>query len=193
MENAVADLAARLGIADIELRRSARRTRTVSAFRENGVVVISAPIRISQDELLNLTEQLLARLVSGAQGRFVTDDELMARAEQLIRTWLPTGFPRPTSVRWTNQQQRVWGTCTNVDASIRLSARLKPMPEFVIDYVLLHELAHLQFADHGSEFEALLENFPDRDKARGFLDGVTFQSQQGSSTYLSATQMELFD
>jgi len=175
------------------LRRSARRTRTVSAFRENGVVVISAPIRISQDELLTLTEQLLARLVSGAQGRFATDDELMARAEQLIRTWLPRGFPRPTSVRWTNQQQRVWGTCTNVDASIRLSARLKPMPEFVIDYVLLHELAHLQFADHGSDFEALLGNFPDRDKARGFLDGVTFQSQQGSSTYLSATQMELFD
>jgi hypothetical protein len=46
------------------------------------------------------------------------------------------------------------------------------MPEYVIDYVLLHELAHLLVPDHGPRFWALLQTFPRTERARGYLEGV---------------------
>lgn len=192
-EAAVADLATKLGIAKVELRRSARRRRTVSAFREEGVVVISAPVRISQAELLQLAEQLLSKIARDAQGTHTSDEALMVRAVELVHRWLPTGFPQPASVRWTSQQSRVWGTCTTADQTIRLSDRLQGMPEYVVDYVLLHELAHLRHPDHGAQFEALLQPYPHTQKARGFLEGVTWQWQRGASGAGIATQLGLFD
>jgi hypothetical protein len=64
------------------------------------------------------------------------------------------------------------------DASIRLSHRLQGMPEWVVDYVLLHELAHLLEPSHGAKFWALLADYPDVDRARGFLDGWSLALQQ---------------
>ena len=181
LESHVRELADSLGISDVELRRSQRRRRTVSVFREGGRVIISAPARISSEELLPLAQELLGRLIVQAQGRTPTDGQLAQRARDLAARWLPPGFPEPSSVRWTTAQSRVWGTCVNSEGCIRLSHRLRPMPDFVIDYVLLHELAHLMHHGHGEEFEALLAPYPDRDRARGFLDGVTWQSQQGNA------------
>jgi predicted metal-dependent hydrolase len=48
------------------------------------------------------------------------------------------------------------------------------MPGWVVDYVLLHELAHLVEASHGPEFWALLAPYPDLARARAFLDGVAW-------------------
>src|SRR3712207_9069916 len=69
------------------------------------------------------------------------DDELMARAQALSAAHLD-GVPQPASVRWVDNQNRRWGSCTPADRTIRLSSRLRAMPEYVVDYVLVHELAH---------------------------------------------------
>lgn len=188
----VQELAASMGVPDVQLRLSARRRTTVSAFRESGVVVISAPVRIRGDELLPLAEQLLGRLITQAQGKYPTDELLAQRARELARRWLPPGHPEAVSVRWTGAQVRVWGTCVADDGAIRLSNRLRAMPDYVVDYVILHELVHLVHTDHGAAFDAMLAAFPERDRARGFLDGVTWSSQQGESDYISAQQMDLF-
>ena len=45
------------------------------------------------------------------------------------------------------------------------------MPGWVIDYVLLHELAHLVQPGHGPRFWSLMESFPRTERARGFLEG----------------------
>ena len=102
-----------------------------------------------------------------------SDPELLARAVDLSRRWL-AGQARPASVRWSADQRRRWGSCSVDQATIRLSSRLQGMPSWVIDYVLLHELAHLVEASHGPEFWALLEPFPDLARARAFLDGVSW-------------------
>ena len=87
----------------------------------------------------------------------------------------------PTSVRWVDNQQRRWGSCTPVDGSIRLSRRLATMPAEVRDYVLLHELAHLLESGHGPAFEALLAGYGPLERARGFLDGVAFADAVGAA------------
>lgn len=53
------------------------------------------------------------------------------------------------------------------------------MPGWVLDYVLLHELAHTLHAGHGPQFWALLEAYPRTERARGFLEGFAFASDAG--------------
>lgn len=100
------------------------------------------------------------------------DADLVRRAERLSADYLGARA-RPTSVRWVANQHRRWGSATPADGSIRLSHRLQGMPEWVLDYVLLHELAHLLQPGHGPQFWALLDGYPHRDRARGYLEGFS--------------------
>ena len=92
--------------------------------------------------------------------------DLPKRARRLARR---LGLPVPRSVVWSDRQQRRWGSCTPSDGSIRLSTRLAGYPSWVLDYVLVHELAHLVHADHGRAFQALVARYPLAERATGFL------------------------
>ncbi|HVT20637.1 MAG TPA: M48 family metallopeptidase, partial [Mycobacteriales bacterium] len=81
------------------------------------------------------------------------------------------GRATPASVRWVDTMNARWGSCTPLDRTIRLSRRLCGMPEYVVDYVLLHELAHLLVPGHGPAFWAELAGFERLDRARGYLEG----------------------
>jgi predicted metal-dependent hydrolase len=161
--------------ASVEVRRSRRRTATVSAYRDGDRTVVAIPARFSQAQEREWVAKMLARLEDKERRRRPSDDELVDRAQELSARYLD-GRAHPTSVRWAANQERRWGSCTIADGSIRLSSRLQGMPEWVLDYVLLHELAHLLHAGHGPEFWKLLDAYPRTDRARGFLEGVSFTS-----------------
>ena len=108
------------------------------------------------------------------------DDELMARARALSAAHLD-GAAEPASVRWVDNQHRRWGSCTPADRSIRLSSRLRSMPEYVVDYVLVHELSHLLEAGHDERFWALVARYPRAERARGFLEGVELANTAGEA------------
>lgn len=162
----------------IEIRRSSRRRRTVSAHREGDHFVVLVPARMSAAHVAQYAEELVGRLEARERRAVPSDDELMRRATGLSRRWLP-GAPQPSSVRWVTNQNQRWGSCTPIDRTIRLSHRLRGMPAFVVDYVLLHELAHLLVPGHGADFEALLAPYPRLREAQAFLDGVDFTLAHG--------------
>jgi predicted metal-dependent hydrolase len=99
------------------------------------------------------------------------DTELAERAERLSLRYFEARA-RPTSVRGVTSQNTCRGSYTPADGSIRLSYRLQGMPEYVVDYVLVHELAHLLAPGHGPRFWRLLEACPRTERARGYLEGV---------------------
>lgn len=153
------------------MRRSARRRRTVSAYRDGGQTIVLIPARFTAAEERHWVQVMLRRLEAGETRRRPTDQALMARAIELSDSYL-RGRARPSSVRWVSNQQRRWGSCSPDDATIRLSTRLRGMPTYVLDYVLLHELAHLVNPNHDAAFWALLEGYPKVERARGYLEGV---------------------
>jgi predicted metal-dependent hydrolase len=155
----------------VEVRRSARRRRTVSAYREGDRTVVLIPARMSAAEEQRWVTTMLDKLAAQESRRMPGDDELAARAERLSAQYL-NGRARPDTVRWVTNQNSRWGSCTPAEGSIRLSHRLQGMPEYVIDYVLLHELAHLLVPGHGPRFWKLLDSYPRTERARGFLEGV---------------------
>jgi predicted metal-dependent hydrolase len=156
----------------VEVRRSARRRRTVSAYRDGDRTVVLIPARMSKAEEAQWVTAMLEQLAARERKARPGDDELMARAEQLSRRHLG-GKATPASVRWVSNQRERWGSCTPVDGTIRLSDRLLGAPSWVVDYVLLHELAHLIEPGHGPRFWALVADFPRTERARGYLEGFT--------------------
>jgi predicted metal-dependent hydrolase len=156
----------------VEVRRSSQRRRTVSAYRDGDTVVVLIPARFTRAQESEWVETMLDRLERREQRRRPTDSALVVRARRLSQRYLD-GRVEPGSVRWVDNQQARWGSCTVDDGSIRLSTRLQGMPEWVIDYVLLHELAHLLEPGHGPDFWALLAGYPRTERARGYLEGVS--------------------
>lgn len=157
--------------AEVEIRRSPRRRRTVTAYRKDGRVVVCMPARFSSAEERRWVSTMLERLKAQERRRQPSDEQLLRRARELSRRYLD-GRADPASVRWSRAQQNRWGSCTPGDGSIRLSRRLQGVPSWVVDYVLIHELAHLLVGNHGDEFWELVGRYPKSERARGFLDGL---------------------
>ena len=161
-----------VGIPDVEVRRSRRRRRTVSAYREGARTIVLIPARFTKAEERQWVTTMLDRLAAGDRRRSPSDDELASRAEELSRRYLG-GVAKPTSIRWVANQQSRWGSCTPADGTIRISTRVRGMPGYVLDYVVLHELAHLLVPGHGKDFWTLVGGYPRTERARGYLEGVS--------------------
>ena len=159
----------------VEVRRSQRRRRTVSAYREGERVVVLIPDRFSRAEETEWVARMLERLAAREERIRRTDNELLVRARRLISRYLPdhAGEIVPASVRWVTNQNGRWGSCTPDDGTIRISHRIQEMPDWVIDYVLLHELTHLVVPSHNAQFWALVSRYPKAERARGYLEGIS--------------------
>jgi predicted metal-dependent hydrolase len=157
--------------AGVEVRASPRRRRTVTAYREGGRTVVLVPARMSRADVLTFVRDLVGRLEARERRSRPSDAELARRARALSTTFLE-GRAVARSVRWVDNQHRRWGSCTPLDGTIRLSSRLQTMPAYVIDYVLLHELAHLLVPGHGPDFQRWLAPYPRLLEAQAFLAGV---------------------
>jgi hypothetical protein len=155
----------------VEVRRSARRRRTVSAYRDGDRTIVLVPARLSQAEERRWVAVMLERLRMQEAKRRPSDGVLRERAGVLSARHFG-GRARPSSVRWVDNQGSRWGSCTPTDGTIRLSSRLQGMPGWVVDYVLVHELAHLLEPGHDPAFWALVARYPKAERARGFLEGV---------------------
>ena len=113
-----------------------------------------------------MVERLLTRhrLQSG-----LDDDGLLARAIELSDRYLVGA--RPVSVRWVTNQTARWGSCSYYSGDIRVSHRLRVVPDWVLDSVLVHELAHLTHPDHSPAFHKLAGAYPRHEEAGVFLAG----------------------
>jgi len=164
----------------VEVRRSDRRRRTVSAYRDGERVVVLIPGQFSRAEEREWVDRMLERLAARDQRPRRSDAELTARARRLVAQYLAE-YPaagRPTSVRWVSNQNGRWGSCTPADRTIRISDRIMDMPGWVVDYVLLHELVHLVVPSHSPRFWALVGRYPRSERARGYLEGVSAAAGQ---------------
>lgn len=151
----------------------------MTAFREHGRLVVVVPAAMTarqrRDLIPPLVERFLAREDTAAAPR--GEEALTERARALYERHLQpaVGGPvPPIGVRWVGNQQRRWGSCSPETGEIRLSDRLRTMPAWVVDYVLVHEAAHLVERHHTARFRQLEARYPEAGRARAFLEGVEF-------------------
>ncbi|MCT2588196.1 M48 metallopeptidase family protein [Actinophytocola gossypii] len=160
----------------VEVRRSKRRTRTVTAYREGDTLVVLIPARLSKAEEAHWVAEMQRKLLRGETKRRPptkqSDATLLRRCRELSAKHL-NGRAEPTSVRWVAPMRTRWASCTPSDGSIRVSEHLREVPSWVLDYVLVHELAHLLVPAHNARFWELVRDYPRTDRAIGYLEGLS--------------------
>ncbi len=163
----------------VVVRTSPRRRKTATAFWENGRVVVVVPTHVPRGERPELVRWLVARVMAKRPGATATDDALTARATALADRYVDG--VRPASVRWVTNQVKRWGSCSFQTAEIRLSHRLRVVPDWVLDATLVHELAHLVHPDHSPAFHAVANRFPRQREALVFLEGYSLGLQTATA------------
>jgi len=160
---------------DVEVRVSRRRKKTAGAHWEGDRIVVVVPTHLRGTERDDMVDHLTRRLTRHRPHLHASDGELAARARLLGRAHLDG--VEPASIRWATNQTKRWGSCTLATREIRISSRLRVVPDWVLDAVIVHELAHLLEAGHTARFRALESRYPRRAEADVFLEGFALGLQ----------------
>lgn len=124
-----------------------------------------------------MNDAQLAPIIDNLKGRVLRhkervetadDGSLARRAAELNRQYFG-GKLKWREIRYVANQQRRYGSCTSATGTIRISHRVATLPAWVRDYIIVHELAHLQEANHGPRFWKLVNRYPRVERARGYL------------------------
>jgi predicted metal-dependent hydrolase len=142
----------------------------VQALLVDGVLELRVPEAMPPEERSRWAERMRHRIERQIRRAQPSDRALEQRAQELNRRYFE-GRLRWTSIGFAAQDRR-WGSCTFTAGVIRISSRAAALPRWVRDYILVHELAHLEVAGHGARFWALVDRYPLTERARGFLMGL---------------------
>ncbi len=171
----------------VTVRYDDRLRRNVRWSARNGAIEIRAPRHARPAELVRITDSIIARVLKQrARARRRQDTDLQARAEAINRRYFGGELTWHT-IRWVDNMERRLGSCTtggSTDGDIRISARIRAWPQYVVDYVIAHELTHRLHPDHSADFWAALARFPYVERARGFIEGVAFAENADADALL---------
>jgi predicted metal-dependent hydrolase len=147
----------------VTIIRSPKRRKTAQARMVDGRLEVRIPARASKAEEARLVEQFRRGF---GRAETAAEIDLARRARRLAKAH---DLPRPTDIRWVSNQAHRWGSCTPSTGVIRISDRLAAFPPWVIDHVIVHELAHLVERRHDARFHALVARYPLAERAEGYL------------------------
>jgi len=161
------------------VRRDRRLKKSARWSREGpDQVLLRVPVHLSRRQIDQRVSDVADQVTRQRQrAASLTDADLQDRAECINQRYFG-GQITWESIRWVNNMNKRLGSCTNggpTDGHIRISERIRNWPDWVVDYVIAHELAHRIYANHSSEFWRFLRGaYPRTDIARGFIEGVAF-------------------
>ncbi len=152
-----------LAMFTIDVIRSAKRKKTSQARLRGEVLEVRIPSWFSREQESETVDHFVCRFERAHTSGQI---DLSERA----RHWAMTlGLPEPERITWVTNQRDRWGSCTPSQGTIRLSDRLAIFPVWVIDYVVVHELAHLVESNHNDRFWAIVGQYELTERARGYL------------------------
>jgi len=163
----------------VYVRKDKRLKKTSRwAPQPDGSILLRVPYGLPKRQLRKTLDQVAGKLHKRQElAERRTDDALQSRAKQINRKCF-NGDIQWAAIRWVSNMNTCLGSCTNggpTDGHIRISAKIKGWPHWVVDYVIAHELAHRKYANHSKDFWAYLTAaYPQTERARGFIKGVGF-------------------
>lgn len=173
----------------IRVIRSNRRRKTVSARLLNWhTLEIRVPAHLSEAQIEQITQEMVARALRKRRTmrNYASDETLEQRATHYNDLYF-AGQLRWRSIRFVSNQQRRFGSCSPTRGTIRISDRLRHVPDFVLDYVIIHELAHLLQPDHSPTFWELVYRYPKTERARGYLMAMELEQVREDTHHTTTT------
>jgi predicted metal-dependent hydrolase len=165
-----------------EIVRSNRRTVSLEITADCRILV-RAPMRMRESDIEKFVQsrsKWLDEHMARAQSRALAHPEPSAAERAVLlekaRADLPARVARfsaamgltPAGVRITDARRR-FGSCS-VQNRLCFSWQVMLYPDEAVDYVVVHELAHIVHKNHGPEFYRLIESvFPDWKQRQSLL------------------------
>ena len=154
---------------EVEIQSSARRKKTGTAHWSGSRIIVQIPANVRGKDRTIFVDELVERLLT-QRPQVAAGDGMLEERARLLAAQYNDGV-EPVSVRCVTNQQARWASCSPGTKEIRVSSRLRQCPEWVIDAVLVHELAHLQVADHSPAFYEIANRHPRQDDSELYLEG----------------------
>ena len=137
----------RVGQRQYELQITTASRKTSAGKIEEGVLKLKLSDQLNDQQRSEVLRKLLSRLVAADYLPYITH-----RVHELNERY----FQRPIKAVRLKYNHTNWGSCSST-GNINLSTRLLFAPSDVIDYVIIHELAHLIELNHSARFWAQVE------------------------------------
>ncbi len=168
----------------VEVLRKPIRTLTLRVYPPDGCVRVSAPWRASDEYIHGIVAGKLAWItrhrarIAAAPPALPPEPltpahraDLKRRIPPLLRKW--ESALGVQVVAWGVKRMKTrWGSCSIHARRIWLNLELARYPEACLDYVVLHEVAHLLERGHGARFKAILgAHMPDWKTRQALLRG----------------------
>jgi len=153
----------------IEVIRSHKRKKTVQAKVVDDKLLIYLPAGLSKTRESELIEKMREKVEKKRLKRELNgDDYLNMRFNEFNKKYF-NGKLQIASIKFVTNQNTCNGSCTPAKGTIRISHRLADMPKWVLDYLIMHEMAHLLYPDHSKRFWDKVNEYRYTERARGFL------------------------
>ena len=154
---------------DIEIVRSAQRSKTVTGEFKDGKLRVLVPALLSKEQEEHYVATIVARVERRETQQLLNaGDPLRKRAAELNAEYF-AGKLEIASVTYVTNQNSRFGSCSVRRKTIRLSHHLAEVPAWVRDYVLMHEMAHLVEPGHSRAFWDIVNRYPRTQEARRYL------------------------
>jgi predicted metal-dependent hydrolase len=156
-------------IQKIKVIRSARRKKTVGARLYGGTMYIYAPKNIAETNLRQMIKQFTRRFEKSMLKKQLNSAKNLRQIAEELNTKYFNGSLEIDSIQYVTDQTSKFGCCDCRARAIRISHRIAEMPDWVRDYVVMHEICHLREPGHGKAFWELVKRYPRAERAKGFL------------------------
>ncbi len=157
---------------NISVRRQHRRSIMMRAVPGGFEVFIPLWMKPNDRRVRAFIEQGLAKLGGAARP---VPPVLTPREEiiTLVRTWAARMGVEPGRITF-REMTRKWGSCSTT-TNITLNTRLTWLPARLVEYVVVHELAHLKVFNHGAAFKTLMsQHLPDWQAREAEINAIRF-------------------
>ena len=164
---------------EVKVNFSQKRIRTIGAKMVGDTMHINAPAGIPQERLQRVIDKFKIRFEKQKlrQELNKTPETLQEIAQRLNNQYF-SGKLEIKSIEYSVNQDRIFGICNHRTKNIKISYRLKEMPDWVRNYVIIHELAHIIEPNHGENFWNIVNRYSLSERARGYLLAKGLESNE---------------
>jgi predicted metal-dependent hydrolase len=159
----------RTEIMEVKVIRSPDRKETIQARMVEDTLVVHLPLGLHREEERKIIAEMKEKIEKKKQTSQLNKDDFLIKKFNEFNDKYFQGKLKVNSIKFVTNQKRVRGSCTPNKGTIRVSHKLLDMPEWVLDYVIMHEMTHLFYPNHSKEFWMKVGEYEYTERARGFL------------------------
>lgn len=162
---------------NIQIIHSSKRKKTVQSKIVENVLRIYLPENLTNNEEEKWIKTMIEKNSAKRLHKEINSEKMLKkRANELNKKFFKNRLD--FDIKFVSNQTSKFGSCTPKNRVIRISDKIASIPQWVQDYVIIHELAHLVHPNHSKKFWNVVNKYKYVERAKGYLIAIGMISDQ---------------